>query len=155
MGSSGLSVRRYRAGDIPNMVQHLEAGLKLFHYRRCRYAPDKVSLLLRANVYNKQFFCNVLVDGEGNIGGGLAATIMTYMFSYEAYAQDHIFYIRDGFKSVRGATELIASYVDWAKWQGVRAVRLDQSSGYKIGKFAAFMKRQGFNQIGSTFQMEI
>ena len=155
MGDLVYVIRRYNRTDIPAMVMYLERGLRLFHYSRCNYIASKVETMLRANLWNSEFFCNVIIDENGEVGGALAATVLEYMFSYEAYAQDHIFYIRDGFHSLRAASELIKSYVAWGKSKGVRAVRLDQSTGHKMAKFAVFMQRMKFSQIGTTFQMEI
>jgi L-amino acid N-acyltransferase YncA len=149
-----MEIRRYTKTDIPAMLRYLQEGLALFHYKDIRFDWNKVENLLIGNLNNKMFFCNI-VEEDGEIIGAMAGSVIEFMFSREAYAQDHITYIRPGKSSLKAATRLVKSYILWAKERRVRQIRWSQSSGYKIESFAKFAQRLGFTQIGTHFNMEI
>lgn len=148
-----MIIRRYKKGDVPDMVKHSREALEAFHYSGIAFSNDKVSAMLIGNLRNPSFFCDV-IDVDGEIGGALCAMVSEYIHSYEAYAQDWIFYIRPEYRSLTGAVALIRNYVKWARSRGVRQIRFDQSTGYKMDKFAVLMKRCGFQQIGTKWSME-
>lgn len=149
-----MEIRRYREYDVPQMILHLKRDLQDYHYGQQRFSERKVHNLLMGNLGNGQFFCNV-IDIDGEITGALCGSIVEYMTSYDVYAQDYIFHIRPGFASLKGARLLVKSWVEFAAEQGCVDVRIDQSTGYKMDKFVAFMKRQGFDQIGTRFRKEL
>lgn len=150
-----MIIRRYTKADIPDLVTYLEEGLKLFHYRKIDFDPDKVADQLHGNINSLYHFCDVVVSDEGEIGGALCGSIVEFMFSREVYAEHHITYIRDGHKSLKAITGLVTNYVSWAKGMGARQVRWGQSTGFKMEKFAVLAKRLGFTQIGTSWNMEI
>lgn len=137
------------------MVELLKEGLSKFHYGKVYYSPSKVEDYLKANLRNPQFFCHVIETDNGEIAGALAAELVEFLFSYEAFAQPRITYVREGYGSLKGITGLVAAYKDWAIKMGARELHWDQSTGYKIDKFAAFAKRLGFSQTGTSWIMEI
>lgn len=147
-------IRRYQKADIPVMIDLLREGLSGFHYGRVHYSSNKVSDLLHGNLRNPQFFCHVFVEDDGTLAGGLAAELVEYSFSYEAFAQPRITYIREGHSSLKGVMELMAAYKAWAIKMGAHEIMMSQSTGFKMEKFAKFMQRQGFVQIGTMWMME-
>lgn len=148
-------IRRYGLNDIDTMLDILESDLKGTIYRGFKFSRGKLGDVLRGNVMNTQFFGNLAVDGEGTIVGGLVATISSPMFTYEAIAYDHFFYVRPDHRSLIAATTLVAGYVAWAKERKVRRVTLANSMGRNVDTFARLATRLGFEQIGTIHSMEI
>lgn len=149
-----IETRRYSPYEIPMIVELLKAGLAETHYGKISYAPEKVIGMLKGNINNEDFFCNVITD-HGQIIGGMAAEALSFPFSYEAYAIDRVTYVIPQHRSLKAITTLVTAYVKWAKERCVREIRWSQSSGYKVEKFAMLAKRFGFTQIGTNFCMEI
>jgi len=149
-----MIIRRYQKHEIPAMIDLLKEGLDRFHYGNIQYSRQKVEDLLVGNIRNPQFFCHVIVEDDGVVAGALAAEIVEYSFSYEAFAQPRITYIREGHSSLKGITGLVAAYKQWAIKMGAREIMMSQSTGFKMDKFAKFMQRQGFSQLGTMWMME-
>ena len=148
-------IRAYTREDIPAMVEHIGFHLKQSPvYKDIHYNRAKMQNFLEANVGRKNFFCNLAIDND-NIVGGLCAGIFEYPFSREVYTSDHLFYIVESKRSLRLATELVASYVAWAKERCVRQIWLTSTTGIKTSKFNLFCERAGFTYLGSTFSMEL
>ena len=150
-----MHIRRYRRGDVPLMVRTLKTALKDYHYGTMYYDERKVSALLVGNEFNIAFFCNVLTNDKDEPVGALSASAVPYMTSNDLYAQDHIFFILPEYRSLKSATALVASYKAWAVERKVRDARLSQSTGFKMEKYAKFIQRMGFSQIGTVNRMEI
>lgn len=151
-----MKIRRYTKADIPVLVERTKQGLQNFHYAKVSYDAGKVSDLLNGNLRNPTFFCHVIVNDDDEPIGGLVAHICEYMTSREVYAQDLILFVpTGGGHKFTDVLQLLYRYVKWAKDWGARQVRLDQSTGHKMEKFAALAKRAGFHQIGTKWNMEI
>jgi GNAT superfamily N-acetyltransferase len=148
-----MLIRRYTKADVPALVGTLELGLKDYHYGARTFAPQKVADLLLGNLRNPSFGCWV-VEKDGVVGGALVAGIYEYVHSYEVYAEPYITLILPEFRGLAAITGLVAEYVRWAKSRGAVQIRWGQSSGYKVEKFAILAKRLGFEQIGTTWNME-
>jgi hypothetical protein len=136
------------------MVRHSEEALQAFHYRDVYFSREKVTIMLEGGLKRPSFFCDV-IDVDGSIGGALCARIVEYMHSYEAYAQELILYIREEHRGIKGITELLRNYIAWAKSRGAREIRLAQSTGFKMEKFAVLAKRFDFEQIGTNWSIKL
>lgn len=147
-------IRRYELGDIELMLDSLEGDLKTTIYRDIKFSREKLGDVLRGNVGNSQFFGNLVVENDQVIGG-LVATVACPLFSYEAIAYDHFFYVQPSHRSIGAATALVASYVAWAKERKVRRVTLSNSMGRYIKEYASLATRLGFEQVGTIHSMEI
>lgn len=147
-------IRRYDLNDIPIMMDILQNDLKETIYKDIKFSRQKLGDLLTGNVRNSQFFLNVVIDDE-KIVGGLCATIGTPLFSYEAIAYDHFFYVKPEKRAMGLATELVATYVEWAKERRVRRVTLSNSMGRNVEQFARLASRLRFEHVGSIHSMEL
>lgn len=148
-------IRSATKDDIPAMVEHIGFHLKQSPvYKDIHYNREKMANFLEANVGRKNFFCNLAIDDD-KIIGGLCAGIFEFIFSREVYSTDHLFYVVESKRSLRLATELVDSYVAWAKSRGVRQIWLTSTTGIKTSKFNLFCERKGFTYLGSTFSMEM
>lgn len=147
-------IRRYEINDISPMLDILQSDLKETIYKDMKFSRQKLTDILTGNVKNSQFFLNVAIDDE-KIVGGLCAIIGTPLFSWEAIAYDHFFYIKPEKRAMGLATELVATYVEWAKERRVRRVTLSNSMGRNVEQFARLASRHGFEQVGSIHSMEL
>lgn len=150
-----MIIRRYTKSDVPQMVRYLEEGLREFHYGEILYDKAKVEGLLYGNLRNPDFFCHVAVTEFGEIAGALAASVVEFMFSREAYAEHHITYVREPFRGLQVITGLVTAYRKWGKSRGLREIRWGQSTGFKMEKFSVLARRLKFSQIGTNWRMEI
>lgn len=149
-----IELRRYRLEDIPQIVEIVREHLKLTAFAKVVYSDKKMTDLLTGNVRNTQFFTTVAVE-DGKIIGGLGASISSYIFSYEAIAQDYFFYIAPEKRNLKLATELVAAYTDWAKERKVKRVQLSNSMGVNVKTFPKLAERLGFKQTGTIHVKEI
>lgn len=148
-------IRRYEYADIPIMTSRIEDFLKESEtFKDVLYDRGKIELMLRGNLNAKSFFCDVaIVDNE--VIGGLCAVTAEYTFSREVYGHDLIFYITESKRSLRLATELVASYIQWGKDRGLREIRLASTTGIKTEKFNKLCEYVGFKPLGSIYSMEV
>jgi len=149
-------IRRYTLGDLEVMTTQLGMFLKeSVTFKDILYDREKISLLLKHNINSKSFFCNVAVDDNDKVVGGLCATVCSYTFSNEVYGMDLLFYISESKRSLRLATELVASYIQWGKDRGLREIRLASTTGVKTEKFNKLCEYVGFKPLGSIYSMEV
>lgn len=147
--------KRYEKADIDTMTTLLAEGLRQFHYAGIDFSYKKLENLLVGNLRNPSFFCDVVIADDGQIAGALCASVQEFMFSHEVYAEHHVTYIREEYRSLKAVTGLVMRYVAWARKRDARQVRWGQSTGYKMDKFAVLAKRLGFTQIGTNWSMEL
>lgn len=147
-------IRRYKLSDVEQIVDHVEKNLSQSRYKNISFSRNKIIDRLVGNVNNSLFFCNVATDDNENIIGGLGAVISQYSWSHEAFAFDYLFYVNESDRSLAVATELVVSYIEWAKQRKVREVLFQNIAGYKPELFAKFASKMGFKQIGSISSME-
>jgi len=141
--------------DIPILLDHIGVFLSETEaFKDHLYDRDKMRMLLISNVNNNRFFCNLSIDGSGNaIIGGLCAMVYEYTFSKQTFAADLLFYIPKDRRGLGAATELVDSYVAWAKQRGVKEARLANSTGVRPESYAKLCERLGFSYLGPIYQM--
>lgn len=150
-----MNIRRYTAKDIDGMMMHIEYHLTHSRLKRVTFSKNKMRDLLVGNERNSQFFCNLAFDDDDKIIGGFCASIMAYIFSHDAIAHDHFFYVEPSSRSISVATALVNSYIEWAKERKVKEVLLQNFAGGKMEGFALFAERLGFRAIGTIHTMEL
>lgn len=150
-------LRRYTTEDIPEMLDIIKEFLKeSTTFKDISYDRQKVENMLYSNVNNNRFFCNLLVDDTGKeIFGGLCAQLFEYTFSREMFANDLIFFILPTQRGLRPVTELVNSYVTWAKARNVNEIRLASSTGNEANKFGRLCEFLGFDYLGPIYTMRI
>lgn len=148
-------IRRYRLDDVDVMVNHIKEDLNNTRYKRIVFVDKKIKDLLIGNINNSQFFCNVGVDGDDKVVAGLCATVVAYIFSYDAIAHDNFFYIQPEHRSMELATALVGSYVTWAKERKVKEILLQNIAGDRPELFEKFARILGFKAIGTYHSMEL
>ncbi len=149
-----MIIRRFIKSDIPLMVEYSKEAVLEYHYKGIHFDEGKVSDMLHAGLNDRDFFCDVVVH-NGEVSGAFLGKAVEFIHSRETYAQDLIIYILDEARSLKAINGLMRNYVAWAKSRRVRQIRLDQSTGFKMEKFAVLAKRAGFSQIGTKWNMEV
>jgi len=146
-------LRRYTLQDIPTMLTHIGVFLnEAENYRGIPFDKEKLRMLLINNDRNNRFFCNLAVEND-EIIGGLCAIVQEYTFSKAAFCADLLFYVDSNRRSLKAATELVESYVEWAKQRGVVECRLANSTGVKPEAYAKLCEKFGFSYLGPIYQM--
>lgn len=146
-------IRRYKETDIDEMLEvlysflHDNRGGSYNRFNDIDFDKEKVYNLLKSNVRNILFFCNVVENEDGKIVGGLTAIVTPFIFSKESVAADQLLYLEKDFSNVRAVLELIKSYVEWAKNRGVREVQLSNSTGIKQEEFGKLCELAGFSKF--------
>lgn len=148
-------IRRYRQADVPVMLEHIAKFLvQSENFKGIGYDRDKIRMLLLNNLANQgTFFCNVGVDENDEVIGGLCAVLQQYSFSKAVFCMDMLFYIPEERRGLKLATELVASYVTWAKARGVKECRLANSTGVRPEAYGRLCEKLGFSYLGPIYQM--
>ena len=149
-----MTIRRYLKSDIPRMIEQSKLAVMDYHYQSIYYDEGKVSDMLVGGLKNPDFFCDV-IEHNGEVGGALVAKMIEFIHSREAFAQDLILYVIPEARNLKDMNALIRSYIAWAHTRRAKQIRLDQSTGFKMDKFAILAKRAGFSQIGTKWNMEV
>lgn len=148
-----MIIRRYTEADIEKMLDHIELALSVTQFRDIEFSREKMRRLLEHNHNNSQFFAALAVSDDGEIIGGICASVQQFIFSYEVVSVDHFFYVTPSNRKLRVATELVEAYKKWAKIRKVRRVQLSNSMGVEMDRFALLAVKLGFEQMGTIHQM--
>jgi GNAT superfamily N-acetyltransferase len=91
-----------------------------------------------------------LVDGKP--AGGLSAAISEYMYSYEVYASDHLFFVLPEYRKTRVLFRLIREYEEWARLNGAVEILLTVlRPGDEMEAVLAQFPRIGYQHAGAVF----
>ena len=153
-----FTIRRYKQSDIETIIQHVKNFLSenrgdetyTNHFKSIDFDEARLYKKLNDNVYNVEFFLNIIEVNE-EIVGGLCATVAQPIYSNQTIAYDQLLYTTPHYNVVRAVTELINSYVEWSKRRGVFECRLCSSTGFKQDGFSILMKRAKFQQFEIGF----
>ncbi len=151
-----IEFRRYVQSDIEKLIDAVEREhlANIDPERRKGFSREKVTNLLMGNLRNSLFFLTVAVK-DGEIVGGLCASIYSFIFSYEAEANDHLFFIQKEHRSMEVATGLVDSYIAWAKERKVKRVELRNVTGQNVEAFSKIEQKRGFQLVGTFHAMEL
>lgn len=150
-------IRRYREGDIPTCISHIQNYLEgntytegNDHYKGLDFSTSKMYKVLIDNLADVRFFCNLIIADE-NVVGGLCAYVAEPIFSNRTFAYDQFLYVVPEFKNYKAVFRLIKSYTDWAKRRDVAQCYLRTSTLYRSDSFAKLCKRLGFEKYEIGF----
>lgn len=151
------TIRRYRHTDIPAMVTMVQQfllhqiGDQTNYFADIDFDERKVYDLLRSNVHNPDFFCNVVLDDADIVVGGMAGQIVEFIFSRDKVAKDLILFMSPEIRSPKLVIRLVKTYVTWAQKLGAREVQFSNSTGFKQEAFGALAKMLKFQQFEIGF----
>jgi GNAT superfamily N-acetyltransferase len=149
-----ITYRRYIQSDIPTLIDKLERDhIARLGVEKTGFDRNKITDLLVGNLKNSLFFLTVAVK-DGEVVGAFCASVYTFIFSHEAIAVDHLFYIDKAHRSITVATELVAAYTEWAKARKVKRAELRNVTGENIETFSKMAQKFGFKLIGTYHAME-
>ena len=150
-----MRVRAYTEDDIPNLVRYVGDFLhEAPNYKAISYNPAKIEYLLKNNLTNGLFFCQLAVTDNGEITAGLCAHCVSFVFSDEKVCEDLLVFVRAPYRGGNGIHKLIASYSDWARSRRPARILLGVSSGFGNDKFAQLVARHGYVELGRAFVLE-
>lgn len=147
------TIRRYYLTDIPAMVDMVQQFLlhqiagQSNYFVGVDFVPTKVYNLLKMNISNPEFFCNIVEDEQGKLVGGMAGYLAEFIFSDKTVAKDHILFMSPEVVSSRIVIRLVTTFVTWAKNMNATEVQLCNSTGFKQQQFAALAKLMKMQQF--------
>lgn len=149
-------IRRHSLADVEEMLDHIQQWHSQSRFRKTVFDRQKMKYMLTGNVNNSMFYAALIIDDKsGKIVGGLCASIMAYVWSHEAHAYDHFFYILPDYRTENAATELVENYLEWAHERRVKEAYLQNITGDRVEAFSKFAKKLGFKLIGTTYSREL
>lgn len=152
LGHSTLTTRPYALEDIPDLVDGLAKYLPdLPHYKGQVVDRLKLSTYLRVQFSKPNFMCHVCCREDGLVVGAICAYSMPFVFNDEIYASDIFLFIREEYRNLHTAIELINAYVQWAQGQGASIIAATTTSGYRMEAFERLLERYSFKRVGSLF----
>jgi len=150
-----MEMRRYQLQDIPSMVECLKFFLaEAGNYKGFPLNVEKVTKLLKTNVNNAYFFCNVLVV-DGSVHAGLAAMTTLLAFSDTTIASDMILFVRKDSRKLGTAVKLIEDYIEWGKARKVKRLLLGATTGIDVEGFDLLMSHVGFRELGRVWAKDM
>ena len=157
-----FAIRRYKETDIQAMIGLVKSFITedrdvdyANYFSGIDISEQKLYKELSARVNDHTFFCEVIVDSNADIVGGLAADLVELYFSFQRVAADRIFYVKPGYSNTEALSELLQRYYLWAKTNNAIEVQLSNSTGFRQRAFGLFAKRNGFQQLSVGFSRRI
>ena len=142
--------------DLDNIA---EIGLALHsestHFNRCGYSTEKVALFLGSLILSEDGLV-LVVERDGSVIGGIAASAVEQWFSFDKIAVDVSVFILPEHRGGMAAIRLLHAYRDWAKAKGVVYALAGISTGINCEKTQALYERIGMSYLGPimAFSME-
>lgn len=138
------------------MLDLIGEHLQTTRWAKLHYDRNKMGDLLTGNVKNITFFCDIALNDKGEVIGGLCASVNAYIFSHDAIASDHLFYVPpETNEGPEIATALVESYVNWGQERKVKELQLRNATGNNVEAYALFMQKLGFKRVGTLHAKEM
>lgn len=141
-------------------LEHIADAVREHHKRmpvlgKFLYSKDKIKQVLSERFNDPSVLQIIAVDDyDRMVLGGFFGSVIEFPFSYDLYAQDHLFYVKPQHRSLMIATSLVAAYKKWAIEKGVLQIRLETISGLDGERYGRFAKALGFEELGRIYSME-
>ena len=148
--TGGISFRPARQGDVVELVDRLAEYAEQSRFKGWGFDKGIAQVSLWDSLRDPDFFTQIGEAGDGKLIAGIAGKIETYFFGGK-YAQDYLFYIVEGYRSVTTAVTLLKAWEDWAKAKGVGRVLMSSASGYQPVRFREFLHHMGYRDYSSTY----
>ncbi len=151
-----MSIRFATAQDIPALVSLGARVHALSRFKSMPYEAERVAAALQAAfaAADGRYICFVATDAQGQIAGGLLATLERHIFSPQITASIMHFDVLPEKRAAGYALRLIKAFEAWCKNRriheisfGINSVDNDQELE-RLGRFA---KRLGYRKIGESY----
>jgi GNAT superfamily N-acetyltransferase len=155
MKSENTTVRRYRADDIPLVIEICVREIpKLPNYKGVVVDPSRLKFLLDQNIGNDGFFMAwLLISPSGEIVGGIGAYCVTAAFSWDRVCNDMFFFIDPKWRTLPNAVKLMAAYRDWALARKATIIGATYTGGETNDRMDRLIKMAGFEPIGKLYHL--
>lgn len=107
-------------------------------------------LLLRA--WAEDSFLLSVAISEGQIIGLFVGFISKTFFGHDTISEDVLVYVLPEHRRTSAAIQLVKSYEQWAKSNGVKKIRAGTTAGINTEKVVAFYERLGYSGIGKVLE---
>jgi GNAT superfamily N-acetyltransferase len=158
-----LKLRLYTAADVDRVADLIVKAIpQMPNYRMIKPDRQKIVNILRSNnVGGVAFACWVLCDLHNEVQGGVAGWCVQNILSSDLVADDIFMWVEPDYRSINAVTQMIRTYVEWAKSHGAKLIRASHTGGswpkssreYKL--FDALLQRNGFKEVGSVYHLSM
>lgn len=147
-----MQLRRFTSHDIPVIVDNVVA----FQREHTRFndpyfggiEPERIMRVLQSNINSSLFHCNV-IEHEGVLVAGLAATLHQYGFNREVFADDLFLYVKPEHRKGSVFEMLLNAYEEWARTRQAREVRITFTTGtVNLDLIGRWIGKKGYDEVG-------
>lgn len=140
-------IRNATHADIPRMVELGRLMFKTTAYVKYAFDDEKVTALC-GHLIDSERGIALVIEHEGQIVGGLMASVYSMWFGDLLEASDFAVFIHPEFRGFSHAVRLIKEYVTQAKALGASRICLGNTTGYEPEKVKALYELAGFRTVG-------
>ena len=145
-----MTIRQALHTDIPRM---LELGQEMHaespRFSKLSFDPQRLRFALGFAIDGH--FCMV-AEHDGQIIGGLAATITPHWFSPDLTACDMALFIAPEYRGGAAVVRLLNAYRKWATEKGSKMTLLGIMTGVDVEKTALSCERLGWRRAGIVLE---
>ena len=151
-----MSIRFATAQDIPALVSLGQRVHALSRFRNMPYDAQRVAAALQSSLAEPtgRYVCFVATDAQGQVAGGLLATLERHIFSPQITASIMHFDVLPEKRSAGYALRLIKAFEQWCNNRKIHEISFGINSvedEIEIQRLARFAKRLGYRKAGESY----
>lgn len=136
------------ADDIAKLVAIAQLVHRESNFRDMKFCPSECAEQLTGYTRNHDRLALLAEGDDGQIHGGLLASLHQSDFGPDHIACDQGLYVLPSRRGGIAGKRLVAAYVDWARARGAQRINFDVRTGIQPARAAAFLAKLGFEPIG-------
>lgn len=151
-----IDVRPYESRDMGQMIELIKRALPtLPNYSRFSVDEARFAYVLKHNLTNAMIYITVATVPHDGVVGLIAAFAQPTLFSNDIVASDIFMYIDPKWRGEGNvAKRFLEGYITWANARGAKLIIASHTSGLNAEGMDAFLKRQGFENVGAIYHLK-
>jgi GNAT superfamily N-acetyltransferase len=151
-----MSIRFATAQDIPALVSLGARVHALSRFKGMPYDAARVTAALQAAfaTADGRYVCFVATDSQGQVAGGLLATLERHIFSPQITASIMHFDVLPEKRTAGYALRLIKAFEAWCNNRQIHEISFGINSvddAQELARLARFAQRLGYRKIGESY----
>lgn len=139
--------------DIPALLKLGERMHAESRYRDMPWSTAKVGALMDALIASDDGLL-IVSDRDGEITGGMLASIDEHYFSSARVASDFALFVSPDRRGGIAAAALLRRYAAWARERGAVLIQAGITTGVNVEAATRLYRAIGFQPIGPLFELE-
>lgn len=123
-------------------------------FRRCRYAPEKVLALMSALMQSANGLV-LVVEKDGEVIGGIAATVVEQWYSFDRIATDISVFILPEHRGGTALARLLNAYREWAESRGAVYALAGISTSITVARTQSLYEALGARYVGPMMEFSM